>query len=346
MPSSLSDHETEKIRRNGLNIGRTSLDRTYAHSMPELPDLIIYLDALQRHVVEHRLQRVRVVGPSLLRTPDPPLTDAHGKTVREVRRIGKQLVFVLEDNLFLVVHLMIAGRFHWRAATATIPGKIGLAAFDFAQGTLLLTEAGPKKRATLHVVRGEAELRRFDAGGIDPLTADLTSFQSALVRENHTLKRALTDPRLFSGIGNAYSDEILHRARLSPIALTSKLDEGETAGLFEATRAVLLQWIERLRVETGQTFPEKVTAFHDGMAVHGRYRQPCFVCDSPIQRIVYSQNESNYCPICQTGGKLLADRALSRLLKADWPKSLEEMTDLRNRQLSNSRQTTEHPHGA
>jgi formamidopyrimidine-DNA glycosylase len=315
--------------------------RAYAPSMPELPDLTLYLEALQSRIVGHRLQRVRVVSPSLLRTADPPLTDAYEKTVRELRRIGKQLVFGLEDDLFLVVHLMIAGRFHWRTAGTKMPAKIGLAAFDFPHGTLLLTEAGTKKRTALHVVRGEAELRRFDAGGIDPLTAGLTSFQSALARENHTLKRALTDPRLFSGIGNAYSDEILHRARLSPIVLTSKLDEGEIAGLFEATRAVLLQWIERLRVETGQTFPEKVTAFRDGMAVHGRYRQPCFVCDSPIQRIVYSQNESNYCPTCQTGGKLLADRALSRLLKADWPKSLEEMTDLRNRQLSNSRQTTE-----
>jgi formamidopyrimidine-DNA glycosylase len=314
--------------------------------MPELPDLTIYLEALQSRIVGHRLQRVRVVSPSLLRTAEPALAEAHGKIVRELRRIGKQIVIALETDLFLVMHLMIAGRFHWRMAGVKIPGKIGLAAFDFPHGTLLLTEAGTKKRAALHVVRGEAELRRFDAGGIDPLIADLTSFQSTLTRENHTLKRALTDPRLFSGIGNAYSDEILHRARLSPIALTSKLDENDIAGLFEATRGVLLQWIERLRVETGQNFPEKVTAFRDGMAVHGRYRKPCFVCDSPIQRIVYLQNESNYCPTCQTGGKLLADRALSRLLKADWPKSLEEMTDLRNRQISNSRQTAERPHRA
>ena len=206
-------------------------------------------------------------------------------------------------------------------------GKVGLAAFDFAHGSLLVTEAGTKKRAALHVVRGEAELRLFDAGGIDPLTADLASFRSALTRENHTLKRALTDPHLLSGIGNAYSDEILHRARLSPIALTSKLDEENIACLFDTTRAVLSQWIERLRIETGQGFPEKVTAFRDGMAVHGRYRQPCFVCDSPIQRIVYSDNEANYCPTCQTGGKLLADRALSRLLKSDWPRSLDEMTE-------------------
>jgi formamidopyrimidine-DNA glycosylase len=314
--------------------------------MPELPDLTIYLDALQRRLVGHRLEEIRVVSPSLLRTADPPLTDAHGKTVREFRRIGKQIVVGLEDDLFLVVHLMIAGRFHWRGAGAKIPGKIGLAAFDFAHGTLLLTEAGTKKRAALHVVRGEAELRRFDAGGIDPLITDLVPFQSALTRENHTLKRALTDPHLFSGIGNAYSDEILHQARLSPIALTSKLDKEDIAGLFEATRAVLSQWIERLRVETGQNFPEKVTAFRDGMAVHGRYGHPCPACDSPVQRIVYSQNEANYCPTCQTGGKLLADRALSRLLKADWPKSLEEMTQLRTRQMSDSRQTTERPRRA
>ncbi|WP_447983990.1 Fpg/Nei family DNA glycosylase [Nitrospira sp. Nam74] len=295
--------------------------------MPELPDLAIYLDALQRRVVGHRLERIRVVGPSLLRTADPPLTDAHGRIIRDLRRIGKQLVFGLEDDLFLVVHLMIAGRFHWRTAGTKIPGKVGLAAFDFAHGTLLVTEAGTKKRAALHVVRGEAELRRFDAGGIDPLTADLVSFRSAVTRENHTLKRALTDPHLFSGIGNAYSDEILHRARLSPIALTSKLDDEDIARLFDTTRAILFQWIERLRVETGQGFPEKVTAFRGGMAVHGRYRQPCFVCDSPIQRIVYSDNEANYCPTCQTGGKLLADRALSRLLKNDWPRSLDEMSE-------------------
>ena len=295
--------------------------------MPELPDLAIYLDALQRRVVGHRLERIRVASPSLLRTVDPPLMDGHGRIIRELRRIGKQLVFGLEDGLFLVVHLMIAGRFHWRTAGTKMLGKVGLAAFDFAHGSLLVTEAGTKKRAALHVVRGEAELRLFDAGGIDPLTADLASFRSALTGENHTLKRALTDPHLLSGIGNAYSDEILHRARLSPIALTSKLDEESIACLFDTTRAVLSQWIERLRIETGQGFPEKVTAFRDGMAVHGRYRQPCFVCDSPIQRIVYSDNEANYCPTCQTGGKLLADRALSRLLKSDWPRSLDEMTE-------------------
>ncbi len=229
---------------------------------------------------------------------------------------------------------------------AKIPGKIGLAAYDFRHGTLLLTEASTKKRAALHVVRGEADLGRFNAGGIDPLTADLASFQSALTREHHTLKRALTDPHLFSGIGNAYSDEILHRARLSPVVLTSKLDTGGISRLFEATRSLLSEWIERLRAETGQGFPEGVTAFRDGMAVHGRYGHPCPVCDSPVQRIVYSQNEANYCPTCQTGGKLLADRALSRLLKADWPKSLEDLTQRRTRQVSDSRHTTKRPRRA
>lgn len=300
--------------------------------MPELPDLTVYLDALQRLLVNCRLERLRVASPSLLRTALPPLSEAHGKTVREVRRIGKQIIFGLDDHLFLVVHLMIAGRFHWRPAAAKIPGKVGLAAFDFAHGTLLLIEAGAKKRAALHVARGETALRRFDAGGIDPLTSDLASFQSALTRENRTLKRALTDPSLFSGIGNAYSDEILHRARLSPMTLTNTLETAEIARLREATRSVLLEWIVRLREETQDRFPERVTAFHTKMVVHGRYGHACPACGSPVQRIVYSENEANYCPTCQTGGKLLADRALSRLLKADWPKSLEDMTKLRTRQ--------------
>jgi len=317
--------------------------RVYAPSMPELPDLTVYLEALQSRILGHRLERVRVVSPSLLRTVNPPLTQAWGKIVHEMRRIGKQLVFVLEDDLFLVVHWMIAGRFQWRPPTVKTPGKIGLAAFDFAQGTLVLTEAGTKKRASLHVVRGVVELHRFDAGGIDPLTADLASFRSVLTRENHTLKRTLTDPRLFSGIGNAYSDEIFHRARLSPILLTSKLTLDEIARLHEATHTVLSEWIDRLRAETGQGFPERVTAFRKDMAVHGRYREPCPVCATPIQRIVYSQNEANYCPTCQTGGKLLADRALSRLLKSDWPKSLEEMTELRNRQTSEGTRTINDP---
>jgi formamidopyrimidine-DNA glycosylase len=302
--------------------------------MPELPDLTIYLEALERRLVGHRLERIRIVSPSLLRTADPPVMATHGKTIRQLLRIGKQLVFALDDELFLVVHLMIAGRFQWRPPTAKTPGKIGLAAFDFAHGTLILTEAGTKKRASMHVAHGEAALRSFDVGGLDPLTADLATFQSALTRENHTLKRSLTDPRLFSGIGNAYSDEILHRARLSPILLSSKLSQDEITRLREATQTVLYEWIARLRAETGQGFPKRVTAFRKDIAVHGRYREPCPVCGTPIQRIVYSQNEANYCPTCQTGGKLLADRALSRLLKSDWPKSLEEMTELRNRQTS------------
>ncbi|WP_447976540.1 Fpg/Nei family DNA glycosylase [Candidatus Nitrospira bockiana] len=295
--------------------------------MPELPDLTLYLDAFHRLIFGRRLECIRVVGPSLLRTALPPFTVAHGKTVRALNRLGKQLVWNLGDDLFLVVHLMIAGRFHWRPAGWKIPAKIGLAAFDFSHGTLLLTEAGTKKRARLSLVRGADELRRYDAGGIDPLTADLAAFRSALGRENHTLKRGLTDPRLFSGIGNAYSDEILHRARLSPVMLTASLDEAQVERLYESTRTVLLEWIERLRAETGERFPERVTAFREGMAVHGRFRQPCPVCGTPVQRIVYSENEANYCPTCQTGGTLLADRALSRLLKADWPRSLEELTE-------------------
>lgn len=309
--------------------------------MPELPDLTIYLEALQRRVVGHPLKGIRIVSPSLLRTADPPFTDAHGKTICNLRRSGKQIVFALENNLFLIVHLMIAGRFQWRAPAAHIPGKIGLAALDFAHGALILTEAGTQKRASMHIVRGESELHRFDAGGIDPLTADPASFQSALTRENHTLKRSLTDPRFFSGIGNAYSDEILHHARLSPILLTHKLTADESARLFDSTQTVLATWIERLRAEAGQDFPARVTAFHKDMAVHGRYRQPCLACGTPIQRIVYSQNEANYCPTCQTEGKLLADRALSRLLKSDWPKSLEEMSELRRRRINDKIRTTE-----
>ncbi|MBI4400732.1 MAG: formamidopyrimidine-DNA glycosylase [Nitrospirae bacterium] len=299
--------------------------------MPELPDVTIYVEALQRVAAGQRLERTRLASPFVLRTVDPPLTETHGKSVREVRRLGKRIVFRLEGDLFLLVHLMIAGRFHWKQAGAKIPGKVGLAAFDFPHATLLLTEAGTKKHASLHMVRGEEGLEPFDPGGVEPLEADFRSFQEALTREAHTLKRALTDPRLFSGIGNAYSDEILHRARLSPVKLTSKLNEDETAHLYEATRTVLAEWIERLRAETGNGFPEKVTAFHEGMAVHGRYGQPCPVCGSPVQRIVHAENESNYCATCQTEGRLLADRALSRLFRSDWPKTLEELEKLRQR---------------
>jgi formamidopyrimidine-DNA glycosylase len=293
--------------------------------MPELPDLTIYCEALERVAVGRRLLRVSLVSPFLLRTVETPLVEAEGKLLRAVRLIGKRLVFELEDGLFLLLHLMIAGRLHWKAAGAKIPGKVGLAAFEFAEGTLLLTEAGSKKRASLHVVRGLAGLDQFRSGGIAPLEADLAVFGAALARESHTLKRALTDPRLFSGIGNAYSDEILHRARLSPAKLTASLSPDETLRLFEATQSILREWIARLREETGDRFPESVTAFRKEMAVHGRYRQPCPVCDTPIQRIRYAENECNYCATCQTGGRLLADRGLSRLLGADWPRTVEQL---------------------
>jgi formamidopyrimidine-DNA glycosylase len=292
--------------------------------VPELPDIELYLEALRPRVIGQRLERVRVASPFLLRSVDPPLETAHGAVVRGLRRLGKRIVLELDGDLFLVLHLMIAGRLRWRERGAVVPAKVGLAAFDFPGGTLILTEAGSKRRASLHVVRGEAALADHDPGGIDVLGADLATFRDVLLRENHTLKRSLTDPRLFSGIGNAYSDEILHRARLSPLKLTSSLTDAEVARLHEATRATLLEWIGRLRREAAETFPEKVTAFRDEMAVHGRFGQPCPVCGSPVQRIVYADNEANYCATCQTGGKLLADRSLSRLLKADWPRSLEE----------------------
>jgi formamidopyrimidine-DNA glycosylase len=292
--------------------------------VPELPDVTIYLEALDGRIRGARLERVRLLTPFLLRSVDPPLSAVVGKTVVGLRRLGKRLVIALEDELFLVIHLMIAGRLHWKPAGAKPPGKIGLAAFDFSTGTLTMTEAGTKKRASLDVVRGETALRAHDPGGIDVLAADLATFGAALTAENHTLKRVLTDPRVFSGIGNAYSDEILHRARLSPVRLSQALDEAELARLHEATRVVLTEWIERLRRETGEGFPEGVTAFRPDMAVHGRYGQPCPVCGAPVQRIVYADNETNYCARCQTGGRMLADRSLSRLLHADWPKTLDE----------------------
>jgi formamidopyrimidine-DNA glycosylase len=261
----------------------------------------------------------------VLRSVDPPLTAAHGAAVHGLRRLGKRIVIALEGELFLVIHLMIAGRLRWGPPGAKAPGRIGLAAFDFDEGTLLLTEAGTKRRASLHVVRGSAGLADFERGGLEPLEASPAEFAARLRLESHTLKRALTDPRLFSGIGNAYSDEILHRARLSPLRLTGRLSEEETARLHAAVQAVLQEWTERLRAETGQAFPEKVTAFREGMAVHGRYRQPCPACGSPVQRIAYAENECNYCATCQTGGRLLADRSLSRLLKDDWPRSIDEL---------------------
>ena len=270
------------------------------------------------------LERVRLLTPFLLRSVDPPLGAVTGKRVTGLRRIGKRLVIALEDDFFLVIHLMIAGRLHWKATGAKPPGKIGLAAFDFSTGTLVLTEAGTKRRASLEAVRGEAGLRALDPGGIEVLDADLDAFRAALVEENHTLKRTLTDPRVFSGIGNAYSDEIFHRARISPVKLTQALDDAELRRLYDATRAVLTEWIDRLRAEAGEGFPEGVTAFRPDMAVHGRYGKPCPDCGAPVQRIVYAENETNYCARCQTGGRLLADRSLSRLLHADWPKTLDE----------------------
>jgi formamidopyrimidine-DNA glycosylase len=292
--------------------------------MPELPDIVVYLDALAPRILGLPLQRARVTSPFLLRTAEPPLAAVEGKTVTGLRRLGKRIVWAMEEDLFLVFHLMIAGRFKWRKRGAKPPGKIGLATFDFPDGTLLLTEASKKHRASLHVVRGKRGLAAHDLGGLDVLTADPAAFRAALRSESHTLKRALTDPRLFDGIGNAYSDEILHAAKLSPFQLTGRLSDDEVARLHGAARRTLVDWIDRLRAETGFEFPEKVTAFREGMAVHGRYRQPCPVCGSPVQRIRYAENEANYCATCQTGGRVLADRALSRLLKDDWPRSLEE----------------------
>jgi formamidopyrimidine-DNA glycosylase len=295
--------------------------------VPEIPDLEVYLEHLRRRVVGQPLVRVRVASAFLVRTFDPPARALEGKRVLALRRIGKRIGFDFEGELYLVIHLMIAGRLRWRPPEAKVPGKVGLAAFDFSAGTLLLTEASPKKRASLHVVRGLEALRAMDPGGIEPLDADLSAFREALVRENHTVKRALTDPHLFAGIGNAYSDEILWRAHLSPVRLTRAMSEEETTRLHAATRATLREWIARLAKATGDEFPEKVTAFPDGMAVHGRYKQPCPECGSPVQRIAYATNEANYCARCQTGGKLLADRALSRLLRGDWPKTLEELDE-------------------
>jgi formamidopyrimidine-DNA glycosylase len=292
--------------------------------MPELPDVVVYLECLHGRVVGRTLQRVRVFSPFLLRSVEPPLGRAEDRTIRGLRRLGKRLVFDLGEELFLVLHLMIAGRLHWKAPGAKPPGRIGLAAFDFPEGTLLLTEAGTKRRASLHVVQGEGRLAEHQPGGLEVLEADLAAFRMALRRENHTLKRALTDPRLFSGIGNAYSDEILHRACLSPLTWTTRLSDDETARLFDAVRATLTEWLEQLRAEAGDGFLEKVTAFRAGMAVHGRFGQPCPVCGTAVQRIIYAENETNYCPRCQTGGKVLADRSLSRLLKDDWPRSVEE----------------------
>ena len=295
--------------------------------MPELPDVVVYLEALERRILGRRLEKIRLASPFVLRTVDPPVSVAGGRRVLVLRRMGKRLVWGLEGDLFVVIHLMIAGRLRWGPVAAKPLGKVGLAAFDFEDGTLLLTEAGSKRRASLHLVDGASALAAFERGGLEPLEAKEADFVRRLRLENHTLKRALTDPRLFSGIGNAYSDEILHRARLSPLRLTSRLSGEDAARLYHATRSVLVEWTDRLRRDTGEGFPEKVTAFRDGMAVHGRFRQPCPDCGTPIQRIRYAENETNYCPVCQTEGRLLADRGLSRLLREDWPRSLEELEE-------------------
>jgi len=296
--------------------------------MPELPDITVYIESLRDRVVGRVLTRIRLASPFLVRTYEPPLEELFGRRLDELRRIGKRIVFCFEKELFAVLHLMIAGRLHWKKPGAGLPGKIGLCAFDFENGSLLLTESGSKRRASLHIVRGAAELRTFDPGGLEVLETDFQTFCAVLRRECHTLKRALTDPRLFSGIGNAYSDEILHAARQSPLKLTSRLNEQDLERLFDAVRRVLTAWIDRLRAESAGSFPEKVTAFREGMAVHGRYRQPCPECGTPVQRIVHAENETNYCPTCQTEGKLLADRAVSRLLRDDWPRTLDELEQL------------------
>jgi formamidopyrimidine-DNA glycosylase len=297
--------------------------------MPELPDVELYLHALTPRIVGQQLERLRIASPFLVRSVDPPVSTIEGRTVRALERIGKRVVWALDEELFCVIHLMIAGRFRWKPKGAAVPGKVGLAAFDFASGTLLLTEASPKKRASLQVVRGRDALVALDPGGIDPLTCTLEEFAERLRVENHTVKRSLTDPRLFSGIGNAYSDEILHAAQVSPLQLTSRLSDEQLAVLYEATRETLTTWAKRLIEETGDGFPEKVTAFREGMAVHGRYGKPCPRCGAPVQRLSYADNECNYCAVCQTGGRLLADRALSRLLKEDWPRTLEELETLK-----------------
>jgi formamidopyrimidine-DNA glycosylase len=293
--------------------------------MPELPDVTVYIEALQARLAGATMLKLRLANPFVLRTVEPVPQSLAGKRVQSIERVGKRIVFGFDDDLFLIIHLMIAGRFRWLPANAKIPGKLGLAALDFDAGTLVLTEAGSKRRASIHIVRGREAVRAQDPGGIEVLEATLDAFIANLTRERHTLKRALTDPHLFSGIGNAYSDEILHRARLSPVQMTTNLDAAELARLYDATRATLLDWTDRLRAESGDRFPERVTAFREGMAVHGRYKEPCPVCGTPVQRIVYAENETNYCARCQTGGKLLADRALSRLVHSDWPKSIDDL---------------------
>ena len=307
------------------------MNREPRSPVPELPDVELYLSALRPRVIGRAVERVRVASPFFVRSFDPPIAALEGRTVESLRRMGKRLVWAFDGDLFVVVHLMIAGRLRWKERGTTIPNKVGLAAFDFTHGTLLFTEAGSRKQASLHVVRGEEAVEAMDPGGADVFALTLADFAAALRSGNHTLKRSLTDPHLFSGIGNAYSDEILHAAQLSPVKLTHALDDEEIARLFDATRAVLRDWLAKLQEETGDGFPEKVTAFRAGMAVHGRYGKPCPRCGAPVQRIVYARNESNYCAPCQTGGRLLADRALSRLLRDDWPKTLEDLERAKRR---------------
>jgi formamidopyrimidine-DNA glycosylase len=293
--------------------------------MPELPDVTAYVEALEARILGHALLKLRIASPFVVRTVEPAYTELNEKKVLAIRRMGKRIVLAFQEELFAVVHLMIAGRFKWLATGAKVPGKIGLAAFDFDNGTLLLTEAGSKRRASVHILRGEAAVNALDPGGAEVFAISVDQFRDLLRRERHTLKRTLTDPHLFSGIGNAYSDEILHRARLSPVQMSTNLSDEEVERLFAATKDTLQEWVERLRKENAKGFPEKVTAFRKEMAVHGKYNQPCPVCGSPVQRIVYADNETNYCARCQTGGKLLADRALSRLLHSDWPKSIDDL---------------------
>jgi formamidopyrimidine-DNA glycosylase len=297
--------------------------------MPELPDISVYIEALERRILGQPLARVRLASPFLLRTAEPPLPSAEGRTVQTLRHLGKRIAIGLEGELWLALHLMVAGRLHWRVRGAKLAGRQALAAFDFPNGSLVLTEAGTQRRCSLHLAQGEAALRAYDPGGLEVLDADLEAFRNALLAENHTLKRALTDPRLFSGIGNAYSDEILHRARLSPLAQTARLGSEQVEVLYRAVRETLSEWTERLRSAAGEGFPEHVTAFRPEMKVHGRFRQPCPDCGATVQRIRYATSETHYCPRCQTGGRLLADRALSRLLKQDWPRSLEELEERR-----------------
>jgi len=301
--------------------------------MPEYPDITVYIERLEAFVKGQRLEQIRFAGPFFLRTAEPPIKAIRGEKIIDFERLGKRIVFVFDEEQYLVLHLMIAGRLRWCKKGCKLPGKVGLAVFDFPNGSLLITEAGSKKRASLHFVKGRTHLEQFNPGGLEVLDATLEAFQNVLLSENHTLKRSLTDPRLFSGIGNAYSDEILHHARLSPILLTKKMSEDQVERLYRATLYTLNVWTERLRDEVGSGFPEKVTAFRNGMAVHGRYKEPCPECGTPVQRIRYASNETNYCPTCQTGGKLLADRAMSRLLKKDWPKTFEEL-EARQQQLT------------